>query len=116
MRPRAGDVLAGIIGAGFIALGLIYGCAAHGADELRPLPVRGIDPPWAWDIVGTPRCGKYPGDKPDIGAWEWLPNALATNGVWCGLQVQLWNGKTLSYNPHDPKRPNALQKLEGVDP
>ena len=22
---------------------------------------------------GLPRMGKYPGDMPDIGAWEWFP-------------------------------------------
>lgn len=22
---------------------------------------------------GLPRTGKYPGDEPDIGAWEWFP-------------------------------------------
>ena len=31
-RLREGDWLAGVIGAGFLALGLMYGCAAHGAE------------------------------------------------------------------------------------
>ena len=31
---------------------------------------------FAHDIEGTPRYGKYPGDRPDIGAYEYVPDEL----------------------------------------
>lgn len=40
-----------------------------------------------------PRTGKYPGDKPDIGSWEWFP------GVTCENPQGNWTGVPLSYNP-----------------
>lgn len=62
------------------------------------------DEAYSWDIQGTPRYGKWPGDKPDIGAYEWIPSELqTTNG--------LWNGKVLTYNPlrTRPKPPIKLR-------
>jgi len=44
---------------------------------------------------GIPRVGKYPGDEPDIGAWEWFP------GVTCENPTGEWTGVPLDYNPRE---------------
>lgn len=57
---------------------------------------------------GLPRTGKYPGDKPDIGAWEWFP------GVDCEHPLGDWIGIPLDYNPREilptPQAPSELRK------
>lgn len=52
---------------------------------------------------GLPRNGKYPGDLPDIGAWEWFP------GVTCDNSSGDWNGIPLQVNPRIPLAPTNLQ-------
>jgi len=36
-----------------------------------------------------PRCGKWKGDKPDIGAWEWIEGITAEQpwGIWTGVPL-----------------------------
>jgi hypothetical protein len=46
-------------------------------------------------LNGLPVVGKYPGDKPDIGAWEWFP------GVDCSNPKGDWDGVPLNYNPRE---------------
>lgn len=56
---------------------------------------------------GLPRTGKYPGDMPDIGAWEWFP------GVDCEHPLGDWTGIPLEYNPREilltPQAPSNLR-------
>ena len=54
---------------------------------------------------GLPRTGKYPGDKPDIGAWEWFP------GVTCENPTGEWSGTPLDYNPR-VSTPHNLRIIE----
>ena len=57
-------------------------------------------PVWDWDLVPPkcsgrmsiawnciPKCGKWEGDEPDIGAWEWIEGITAAQpwGVWTGV-------------------------------
>jgi hypothetical protein len=57
-------------------------------------------PVWDWDLIPfecknrfmlswncLPRCGKWEGDEPDIGAWEWIEGITAETpwGVWTGV-------------------------------
>ena len=48
-----------------------------------------------------PTCGKYPGDRPDIGAYEWFPGITAEK-PWGD-----WNGIPLDYTP-------TFQKPKGM--
>jgi hypothetical protein len=68
-----------------------------------PLPSR--QEWWMWDFVMTPRCCKWPDDKPDIGAFEWLPPELQN-------EDGTWNGKTLDYNPITDPKPNRPKPPE----
>jgi len=56
---------------------------------------------------GLPRTGKYPGDQPDIGAWEWFPE------VDCENPLGNWTGTPLTYNPRlvepPPEKPSGLR-------
>ena len=56
---------------------------------------------------GLPRCGKYPGDAPDIGAWEWFPGVTAEN------PKGFWTGVPLTYDP--TKKLPAPKNLNTVD-
>jgi len=54
-------------------------------------------PVWDWDLIPNkchgrswnclPKCGKWEGDEPDIGAWEWIEGITAAQpwGVWTGV-------------------------------
>jgi len=65
-------------------------------------------PEWDWSIVEAacladgmelneymiswnclPRCGKWKGDKPDIGAWEWIEGITEEKpwGIWTGVPI-----------------------------
>ena len=54
-----------------------------------------------------PRCGKYPGDRPDIGAYEWFPN-ITEEKPWGD-----WDGVPLTYTPHMDKVNNL--RFQGID-
>jgi len=41
-------------------------CIDGGTDDIPGIETMG-------SYNGLPRTGKYPGDMPDIGAWEWFP-------------------------------------------
>ena len=60
-------------------------------------------PDWDWDLIPAEcknlymisvnclsRCGKFPGDKPDIGAWEYYPGITPEKpwGDWNGIPQQ----------------------------
>jgi hypothetical protein len=53
---------------------------------------------------GIPICGKYPGDMPDIGAWEWFPGVTAEN------PKGDWDGTPLTYNPLLPRKKPVFPK------
>jgi hypothetical protein len=70
-------------------------------------------PVWDWDLIPyeckgrfmlswncLPRCGKWEGDKPDIGAWEWIDGITAAQpwGIWEGIpfgQEEVENSKPI---------------------
>ena len=53
-----------------------------------------------------PRCGKYPGDRPDIGAYEWFPG-ITKEKPWGD-----WDGVPLEYSPLF-KAPKGLM-IDGI--
>jgi hypothetical protein len=82
------------------ALMSISPCIDAGTDEIE-----GIETMSSYN--GLPRTGKYPGDMPDIGAWEWFP------GVDCEHPLGDWSGVPLDYNPREilptPQAPSNLR-------
>ena len=68
-------------------------------ESLLPPECRGTT-----SINCLPRCGKYPGDRPDIGAYEWFPG-ITKDKPWGD-----WNGVPLNYNPLNkiPQSPKNL--------
>jgi len=77
------------------ALMSISPCIDRGTDDIE-----GISDMLSFN--GLPRTGKYPGDTPDIGAWEWFP------GVDCEHPLGTWTGVPLDYNPRAPQAPNNI--------
>jgi len=83
----------------------VYGQAPLYVDNLRTFTVINGEiklipcPTWDWSLVPEecrraamnciPICGKYPGDKPDIGAMEWFPGQTGEKpwGDWTGVPV-----------------------------
>jgi len=65
----------------------------NGETQITPCPT------WDWSLVPEecrvpafnclPRCGKYPGDKPDIGAMEWFTGITNEKpwGDWTGIPL-----------------------------
>lgn len=78
--------------------------------EIKRMPC----PQWDWNLVPPecrqaamnclPRCGKYPGDRTDIGAMEWFPG-ITDEKPWGD-----WNGVPLTGN-QPPQAPESSQIL-----
>lgn len=66
-------------------------------------------PTWNWDLVPpecrrpafncVPICGKWPGDKVDIGAYEYVP------GITAEQPWGVWNGVPFTYVPGEGVNP-----------
>jgi hypothetical protein len=75
-------------------------------------------PDWDWSLILAeckskymiafnclPKCGKFPGDKPDIGAWEYFPGITAEK-PWGD-----WNGVPSNYKPGAVGVPKNFRKV-----
>jgi hypothetical protein len=75
-------------------------------------------PNWDWSLIPDeckskfmisinclPKCGKYPGDRPDIGAWEYFPGITAEK-PWGD-----WNGIPLNHKPGVIGVPRNFRKV-----
>jgi hypothetical protein len=71
-------------------------------------------PKWDWSLVPpecrrpafncVPVCGKWPGDTPDIGAYEYVPGSTSEK-PW-----GIWNGVPLDYVPAEMEPPKGFRR------
>ncbi len=85
-----------------IIMSLLYPVRGISASLFGPDAIK-CPSDWNWLLVPVecrrpavncvPVCGKWPGDKPDIGAWEYVP------GITDEVPWGIWDGVPFSYVP-----------------